>query len=153
MEKESARMTRPSTSMERKVGAQGLKWKKNTVGLGSLLETVSLLCAETGEEWIWRTVGQTSFSLSSSQPLKWSKNQRCTFFYSYLPIFTAFLPNPHTYPLTCSRCHSREFRGNSHRTSLSQGLRSRMNRFRGRIQEKLVWKRPKRRGPSAFRAV
>lgn len=32
LEKESALMTRPSMSMERKVGAQGWKWKENRVG-------------------------------------------------------------------------------------------------------------------------
>ena len=46
LEKESARMTRPSSSMERNVGAQGLKWKINTIFIS--VRSVSLLCAEWG---------------------------------------------------------------------------------------------------------
>lgn len=148
-------MTRPSTSMERNDGTQGLKWKKNYCCFEkSVNDCVTTSCREQRGHRFESQQHNHLFCYLYLNSLKWNKRQRFMFFL-LVPACLRGLSAKTTYKdlLICSRCHYYEFRKTLTRSSLPQGQKSRINRFRGRIQEKLIWIRSKRRGPVAFRIV
>lgn len=105
-------MTRPSTSMERKDGVQGLKWKTgNTVGLRTLLVTVQPLCVENGKGMDLGNSSMTIFSITFISTFqKGIKTEMQVLFLVSACLHDFSAKNRQEGLLIWSSCHYYEFR-------------------------------------------